>query len=154
MNQHLLIDFERTYTRYTRFNSRSIDENLDFEDTISVLIPPKIQTTNCLLFQLILLESETIPKDYTVGWGVFPLVNSDFDLNEGKFKVPLLFGNLDPNMDRYELIEEQMMSDLDNWTANLYFEIERVKLMDLKIEQKTDRIFYKPVVGGTAQEMQ
>ncbi len=69
-----------------------------------------------------------------MGWGVFPLVNSDFDLNEGKFKVPLLFGNLDPNMDRYELIEEQMMSDLDNWTANLYFEIERVKLMDLKIE--------------------
>lgn len=26
--------------------------------------------------------------------------------------------------------------------------------MDLKIEQKTDRIFYKPVVGSTAQEMQ
>jgi hypothetical protein len=50
MSQHLLIDFERTYTRYTRFNSRSIDENLDFDDTISVLIPPKIQTTNCLLF--------------------------------------------------------------------------------------------------------
>lgn len=75
LNQHLLIDFERAYTRYTRFNSRSVDENLDFEDTISVLIPPKPQTTNVLLFQLILLESENIPKDYTVGWGVFPLLN-------------------------------------------------------------------------------
>jgi hypothetical protein len=97
-----------------------------------------------------LLESENIPKDYTVGWGVFPLLNSDFNLNEGKFKVPLLFGNLNPNLDRFELIEEQMRQDLDNWTANLYFEVERVKLMDLKVESKTDRIFYKPVIGGTA----
>ena len=47
-----------------------------------------------------------------------------------------------------------MMEDLDNWTANLYFEIEKVKLMDLKIEPKTDRLFYKPVVGHTAQEQQ
>ena len=45
-----------------------------------------------------------------------------------------------------------MMEDLDNWTANLYFEIEKVKLMDLKIEPKTDRLFYKPVVGHTAHE--
>lgn len=153
-NNHLLIDFERTYTLYTRFNSRSVDENLDFEDTISVLIPPKPQTTNVLLFQLILLESETIPKDYTVGWGAFPVMNSDFNINEGKFKVPLLFGNVNPNLDRFELIEGEMRKDLDNWTANLYFEVERVKLMDLKIESKTDRIFYKPVVGGTAQEQQ
>lgn len=49
-DNHLLIDFERTYTRYTRFNSRSVDENLDFDDNVSVLIPPKPQTTNCLLF--------------------------------------------------------------------------------------------------------
>lgn len=47
-----------------------------------------------------------------------------------------------------------MRKDLDNWTANIYFEVERVKLMDLKIESKTDRIFYKPVIGTTAQELQ
>lgn len=97
----MLIDFERTYTRYTRFNSRAIDENLDFEDTVTVLIPSKPQTTNVLLFQLILLESESIPKDYTVGWGVFPILNSDFNINEGKYKVPLMFGNVDPNLDRF-----------------------------------------------------
>lgn len=49
-DNHLLIDFERTYTRYTRFNSRSVDENLDFNDNVSVLIPPKPATTNVLLF--------------------------------------------------------------------------------------------------------
>ena len=82
-----------------------MDENLEFEDTVSVLIPPKPQTTNVLLFQLILLESECIPKDYTVGWGVFPILNSEFENNEGKFKVPLIFGCVDPSLDRFELLE-------------------------------------------------
>ena len=50
LNQHLLIDFERTYTKYTRFNGRSVDENLNFDDSISVLVPPICQTTNVLLF--------------------------------------------------------------------------------------------------------
>lgn len=105
---HLQIDFERTYTRYTRFNGRSVDENLEFEDNVSVLIPPRPQTTNCLLFQLVLLESDTVRKDYTVGWGVFPLVNADFKVNEGKFKVPLLFGNVNPALDKYHMIEDIM----------------------------------------------
>lgn len=53
LNEHnklLLIDFERTYTNYTRFNGRHNDENLDFDDTISVLVPAIPATTNCLLF--------------------------------------------------------------------------------------------------------
>jgi hypothetical protein len=79
-------------------------------------------------------------------------LNSDFAVNEGKFKVPLLFGNVNPSVDKFDKIEAKMMQDLDNWTANLYFEVEKVKLMDLKIEPKTDRLFYKPVVGYTAQE--
>jgi len=53
-----------------------------------------------------LLESETIPKDYTIGWGVFPMLNSDFAVNEGKFKIPLLFGEVDPDMDRFMMIED------------------------------------------------
>ena len=46
-----------------------------------------------------------------------------------------------------------MMGDLDNWVANIYFEIEKVKLMDLKLDERTDRLFYKPVVGTTVQEL-
>jgi len=95
----------------------------------------------------VLLESDNIKKDYTVGWGVFPVLNCDFNINEGKFKVPLLFGNVNPSLDRFELIEDQVMTDLDRWTANLYFEIEAVKLIDLKLETSTDRLFYRPVVG-------
>ena len=47
-----------------------------------------------------------------------------------------------------------MMSDLDNWVSNLYFEIEKVNLMDIKIDEEKDKLYYSPVAGATAQEQQ
>jgi hypothetical protein len=76
-----------------------MDENCDIDEVISVMIPAQPETTNILLFQLLLLESDQVDKDYVVGWGAFPLMNADFGLNEGKYKIPLLFGNMDPNVD-------------------------------------------------------
>lgn len=45
-----------------------------------------------------------------------------------------------------------MMKDLDSWVSNLYFEIEKVNLMDMKEDKKTRKLYYKPVSGITAQE--
>ena len=150
----MLIDLERNYSKYSRFNGRAMDENLEIEDTIPVLIPSLPESTNVLLFQLVLLESEAVPKDYVVGWGVFPLLNSDFGINEGKFKIPLLFGQVNPSIDKFRKIEISMQKNLDSWLANLYFEIEKVNLSDLKVEPNTDRLFYKPVGGTSPQEQQ
>lgn len=115
-----------------RFNSTYCDDELEIQDTVNVLIPPTPESSNVLLFELILLESVTIPKDYVVGWGVFPLLNSDFQLNEGKFKCPLLFGNVNLKISMFSEVERLMMKDLDNWLCNLYFEIEKVNLLDIK----------------------
>lgn len=65
------------------------------------------------------------------------MLNSDFKLNEGKYKVPLLFGEVDPDLDRFVMIEDKMKEDIDSWLANLYFELEKVNLMDLKVEPDT-----------------
>ena len=54
---------------------------------------------------------------------------------------------MNPEIDKFIKIENEMEDDLDNWLANLYFEIEKVNLTDIKVETKTDRLFYKPVVG-------
>ena len=148
------LDFSKTATHYSRFNGRFVDDNLEIEDVIPVLIPPKLETTNCLQFKLVLLQSDIVPRDYVVGWGIFPLLNSDFGLNEGKFKVPLLFGNVDPRVDKFDKIEMAMMEDLDKWICNLYFEVEKVNLMDLKEDKKSRRLYYQPVGGMTAQEQQ
>ncbi len=116
------------------------------------MIPHNLESTNCLQFKLVLLQSDIVPRDYVVGWGVFPLLNSDFGLNEGRFKVPLLFGNVDPRMDKFDKIESAMMNDLDSWVSNLYFEIEKVNLMDIKEDKKSRNLYYQPVSGMTAQE--
>lgn len=44
------------------------------------------------LFELFLLKSRDYTHDQVLGWGVFPLINSDFEINIGKFKISLLFG--------------------------------------------------------------
>lgn len=89
-----------------------------------------------------MLKSETVPRDYVIGWGVFPLLNSDFSLNEGKFKVPLLFGGVNPTIDKFAKIEREMMRNLDAWICNLYFEIEKINLMDIKVEESTGEMYY------------
>jgi hypothetical protein len=76
-----------------------------------------------------------VPKDYTVGWGVFPVCDSEFKINEGKFKCPLLFGAVNPKFDKFRKLEGLWTKDLDNWLCNLYFEVEKVNLMDLKWEE-------------------
>ena len=148
------IDLERSYSRYVRFNARHQDDNLDIEDVVSVMISPDLESTNCLQFQLVLLESDIVPRDYVVGWGVFPLLNSDFQLNEGKFKVPLLFGQVKTDFDKFKKIETEMMTNLDNWVSNLYFEIEKVNLMDIKVDEDKKKLYYSPVSGVTPQEQQ
>lgn len=42
-----------------------------------------------------------------------------------------------------------MMNDLDNWIANLYFEIEKVNLMDIKVDDSNSKLYYSPVSGVT-----
>lgn len=99
-----------------------------------MLTPAAPESSNVLQFELILLESATVEKDFVVGWGVFPLLNSDFQVNEGKFKVPLLFGNVNVNIDKFSKIEDTMLADLDNWLCNLYFTVEKVNLLDMRYD--------------------
>ena len=148
------IDFAKHSCRYIRFDGRYNDNNLDFDETISVMIPAVPDTTNILVFQLVLLENEQTEQDYVVGWGAFPLMNADFALNEGKYKIPLLFGNINPNIAKFSDIEKRMGKDIDNWLCNAYFEIEKINLMDVKVEEETLSLFYRPVIGGSTMEQQ
>ena len=44
----LHLDLEKTTSNYVRFNGRFVDENLELDDVIPVMIPAKLETTNCL----------------------------------------------------------------------------------------------------------
>lgn len=75
------LEFDRKQTKFARFDGRYFDNDLVFDDHINLLIPPVVEPSNIILFELYLLQSDTVLKDYVVGWGVFPLVNSEFQVN-------------------------------------------------------------------------
>ncbi|CDW72463.1 uncharacterized protein loc101675906 [Stylonychia lemnae] len=144
-NTDVKLEFSRNQTKYIRFDGRYFDNELLIDDHLNILVPPNIQPSNILQFELILLASETVPKDYVVGWGVFPLVNSEFMLNEGQFKLPMLFGQVNIAYDKFGKIEESFKKDLDNWLCNLYIEIDRIKLSEIKIHPETSDLYhYEP----------
>ena len=65
-----------------------MDENLD------IFFPPQryMRPSYTLLFKLTRCGNEFQRSDKDVAWGVFPLLNSELKVNEGRFKVPLLYG--------------------------------------------------------------
>ena len=67
-----------------------------------------------------------------MGWGAFPLVNGDFKINEGKFKVPLMHGEIDYNIDAFKSIEGKYRRNIDEWLCNCYMEIKKIELHDFR----------------------
>ena len=49
---------------------------------------------------------------------------------------------MNPQIDKFFRIEQILTQDLDNWLCNLYFEIEKVNLMDIKSDQ--DNLYFSP----------
>jgi len=63
--------------------------NLVFNQSLLLFVPPRseVKPSMAILFELFLLKSKDFSHDQVLGWGVFPLIDSDFELNNGKFKV-------------------------------------------------------------------
>ena len=55
--------------------------------------------------------------------GAFPIVNADFTVINGKYKMPMLRGCDQSVVSKHEDIQDLIKDDLDNWMCNLYFEI-------------------------------
>ena len=100
--------------------------------------------SNVILFELIWLSSQTSKKDFVMGWGAFPLVNGAFQLNEGKFKLPLLNGKIDFWVNKFKDIETKYRRNVDEWLCNMYIEIRKIPMLDFrkhkeKIEFRVDK---------------
>jgi hypothetical protein len=63
--------------------------NLRFEESLLLVSPSRsdVRPSMAYLFELFLLKSKEYSHDQVLGWGVFPLINADFELNQGTFKV-------------------------------------------------------------------
>lgn len=76
-----------------------------------------------LVFELFILRGSVTPTDKVVGWGCFPICDAEFNVIEGKYKTPMLRGDMDPGIDNFQTIEKLMATDLEHWLCNFYFEI-------------------------------
>ena len=112
-----------------------MDGELNFKGhQIYFIMPPDIELlpSNVMIFELVYLSSKSSSEDITMGWGAFPLVNGEFQLNVGKFKVPLLEGPIDYRIDAFKGIEQCYKRNIDEWLCNLYIEVKKIDMVDFK----------------------
>jgi len=76
-----------------------------------------------ILFEVYLLRGENSASDHAVAWGAFPIVNADFTVINGKYKMPMLRGSDQSVVSKHEDIQDLIKDDLDNWMCNMYFEV-------------------------------
>lgn len=98
---------------------------LEVEQSLFTTCPSEVSVRPgmVLLFELYLLRGHSAPKDLSVGWGAFPLVGPDFQVVNGKFKLPMLRGPMTSSVTTHDDIQDTIKEDLNEWLCNCYFEV-------------------------------
>jgi hypothetical protein len=119
------------------------DIEMDLDQSLRLVLPSQgmLAPSMCFIFELHQLEvkqfdhgPEQIPT--VVGWGAFPLCDAGIRLVDGKFRVPLLVGAMDPSIDKYGTIDSIIQEDLNKWLCNLYFTVEPLERLNEKTRQQ------------------
>lgn len=115
-------------TKPTRHWGRFFDTELKFDQAVYAMLPPptSIRPSNVLVFELFLLGGRRSPVDRVVAWSAMPAADADFRPIDGKFRLPLLRGELNLNLDMFSKLELAISDDLDNWLGNMYVEIKHL----------------------------
>uniref|UniRef100_K3X3D8 Uncharacterized protein n=1 Tax=Globisporangium ultimum (strain ATCC 200006 / CBS 805.95 / DAOM BR144) TaxID=431595 RepID=K3X3D8_GLOUD len=123
------------FTRPFAHRGRFYNTEVAIHQNMFVVCPPEcsLRPGNVLVFELFHLGSERSrgtdkhpnqqATDQVVAWGAMPLCSPDFQHVRGKFKIPLLRGEMDPTMDKFRDIEHMYHDDLSAWLCNFYFQV-------------------------------
>ena len=109
-------------------SGKYFNSELKIDQSVFTVAPSKtqVQPGMVMTFELFLLRGSKAPTDVAVAWGAFPICDANFDIVAGPFKTPMLRGHMDPQIDRFERIEQLISADLDHWMANVYFDVVRL----------------------------
>lgn len=94
-----------------------------------VVVCPSIETlrpSNVLVFELFKLGKKmkhSTLGDEIVAWGALPLLTPELVTLDGKYKLPLLRGEMDATMDKFADVEAAYTRDLTAWLCNLYVQV-------------------------------
>ncbi|EGD74627.1 hypothetical protein PTSG_05991 [Salpingoeca rosetta] len=111
-----------------KHDARFFSIETDVNQSVFTVCPPeaRIKPSMVFVFELFILKNDGTPFDRALAWGVFPMINSEFELVSGKFKVPMHRGDMDPSVITHAEIEKRLARDLDSWLCNLYFTVSRL----------------------------
>ncbi|KAF4127758.1 hypothetical protein GN958_ATG22989 [Phytophthora infestans] len=142
-------NFTRPFHHRGRFYNTEVVVNQD----MFVVCPPEVELRpgNTLVFELFMLSQTTsaayaganavsrpwrrrgggqfmdhamaMQTDHVVAWGALPLSTPEFQVVQGKFKLPLLRGEMDHTMDKYKDMEKMYQTDLSSWLCNFYIQV-------------------------------
>ena len=102
------------------------------------MLPPSssLAPSNVIIFEIVYLSSKDTANDIVVGWGAFPIVNGEFAINAGKFKVPILYGGVDFDTNKFKDIEQKYKRNIDEWLCNLYIQVKKIELFDFRFHEE------------------
>lgn len=102
---------------------RYFNNCLRFEETLELVIPneEKLSSSMAISFELFLLKNRSVKFDKQVAYSYFPLVNSDIQVSQGKFKTTMMKGAIDMTVEKYSDMERRYRDHIDDWLCNLYF---------------------------------
>lgn len=137
-------DTRPTATLPVKHGGRYFDRELRLDQNVHQLCPSKsdVRPGNVLVFELFRLAGSgggsgsggarcgssrhkggELDEDTAVGWCVLPLADSHLRIVRGSFRIPLLRGEPNPNIDLHEGLEKLIAADLEAWLGNLYLDI-------------------------------
>jgi len=128
------LDFGKINTniiKYDPVKKAQIDYN---NHKMYFMLPPSVDLlpSNIICFELVYLSSKDTTDDIVMGWGALPIVNGEFQINCGKFKVPFLYGGIDFSTNKFKDMEQKYMRNLDEWLCNMYIEVKKIELFDFR----------------------
>lgn len=112
-------------TRPVKHYGRYFDRTMKVEDSVYALCPPKnqIKPSNIFVIELFHLAGRSNPTDRVVAWTALPISNTHFTVVNGKFRLPMLRGELSPSIKHFRSMEALMADDLNAWLCNIYVEV-------------------------------
>lgn len=137
--EKVLIDFGKQYTKLAHFEAKPDSNEMNYDGyKMYFIVPPNLylEPSNVVIFELIWLSSQTTNRDCIVGWGAFPLVNGDFEINQGRFKLPLLNGGIDFTSNKFKDIEKKYIRNIDEWLANLYIDVRTFEVIGFQMHHE------------------
>jgi hypothetical protein len=107
-----------------RHKGRYYDLDMHVHKTAHTICPSQRDVKPTLTYVLELFQLGTGKwPDRVVAWSVLPAVDIQCHYTVGKFRLPLLRGPVDPDLDLYSRFEKSYTNDLDRWLCNAYIEI-------------------------------